>query len=212
MASSFLEGMMAGYGIAIPVGAVAILIVNTALARGFAAGFVAGAGAATADLLYAALAAFAGVALSTVLAPLATATRLIGGAALVALGIWGLRKAAGRSPAQGAPADAHRPLRTYLNFVGITLLNPLTIVYFTAFILGRGTATGGTAAAGTAFVFGAGLASLSWQTLLAGLGGLAGRRITPRFRTLAVIAGNLLVCTLGLRLLILAVLQIHPSF
>ena len=197
---------MAGYGIAIPVGAVAILIVNTALARGFAAGFTAGAGAATADLLYAALAAFAGVALSTALAPLAVATRLIGGAALFALGAWGIWRSLHARPVQDAPVDARPPLRTYLNFVGITLLNPMTIVYFSAFTLGRGTATSGTPAAGAAFVFGAGLASVSWQTLLAGLGGVARRRVTPRFRALAVLAGNLLVCALGLRLLILALM------
>ena len=204
MASSFLEGLMAGYGIAIPVGAVAILIVNIALARGFAAGFMAGAGAATADLLYAALAAFAGVALSTALAPLAAATRLIGGAALVALGVWGMWKSLRPPPVNDALLDAAPLFRTYLNFVGITLLNPMTIVYFTAFILGRGTATSSTPAAGAAFVFGAGLASVSWQTLLAGLGGLARRRVTPRFRALAVLTGNMIVCALGLRLLILA--------
>jgi len=209
MASSFFEGLMAGYGIAIPVGAVAILIVNTALARGFAAGFMAGAGAATADLLYAGLAAFAGVALSTTLAPLAAATRLIGGAALVALGVWGMWRSLHAPPVKDARVDVTPLLRTYFNFVGITLLNPMTIVYFTAFILGRGTATSSTPSAGAAFVFGAGLASVSWQTLLAGLGGLARRRVTPRFRTLAVLAGNTLVSALGLRLLILALV---PSF
>ncbi len=207
MAPSFLEGLVAGYGIAIPVGAVAMLIVNTALARGFAAGFMAGAGAATADLLYAALAAFAGVALSNALAPHAETTRLIGGSALVALGVWGIWRSLHAPPVQDAPVDARPPLRTYLNFVGITLLNPMTIVYFSAFILGRGTGMSGTPTAGAAFVFGAGLASLSWQTLLAGLGGLARKRVTPRFRALAVLAGNLLVCALGLRLLILALVS-----
>ncbi len=208
MASSFFEGMIAGYGIAIPVGAVAILIVNTALARGFAAGFLAGAGAATADLAYAALAAFAGMALPTALAPLSTPMRLIGGAALVIIGVWGLRKNADEPQVRDAPPDAQRPLRTYLSFIGITLLNPLTIVYFTAFILGRGNPNGGTLLAGTAFVFGAGLASLSWQTVLAALGGVAGRRITPRFHNLAVFAGNLLVCAIGLRLVVLALLAV----
>jgi threonine/homoserine/homoserine lactone efflux protein len=208
MASSFFEGLAAGYGIAIPVGAVAILIVNTALGRGFAAGFMAGAGAATADLAYAALAAFAGAALSTALAPLSIAMRLIGGAALVIIGVWGLRKNADEPPVRDAPPDAQRPLRTYMSFIGITLLNPLTIVYFTAFILGRGNPSGVTLLAGTAFVFGAGLASLSWQTLLAALGGVAGRRITPRFRAVAIFAGNVLVCAMGLRLLILALLPI----
>ena len=62
--TAFLEGLAAGYGIAIPVGAVAILIVNTALSGGFRLGFMAGAGAATADLLYAGVAVLAGVALS----------------------------------------------------------------------------------------------------------------------------------------------------
>jgi hypothetical protein len=117
MPSSFFEGLVAGYGIAIPVGAVAILIVNTALARGFSAGFMAGAGAATADLLYAALAAIAGVALSTALAPLATATRLIGGAALVALGMWGMGRSLRPPPVQDVRLDSAPLLRTDLNFV-----------------------------------------------------------------------------------------------
>jgi len=42
--SPFVEGRLAGYGIAIPVGAVAILIVNTSIRCGFAVGFMAGPG------------------------------------------------------------------------------------------------------------------------------------------------------------------------
>lgn len=56
----FIEGLIAGYGIAIPVGAIAILIVEMGLRCGFKVGFMAGAGAATADLLYASLATLAG--------------------------------------------------------------------------------------------------------------------------------------------------------
>lgn len=210
MASSFLEGLAAGYGIAIPVGAVAILIVNTALGCGFPAGFMAGAGAATADLLYALLASLAGVALSTFLAPLAVPTRLIGGSALIALALWGMWNSTRAPASEDRPVDARRPLQTYLQFVGITLLNPLTIVYFTAFILGRGTPPSSASASSALFILGVGLASLSWQTLLAGVGGLARRRVTPRLRTLGVLFGNLLVCGLGLRLLILALLPAFP--
>jgi hypothetical protein len=36
-----IEGMLAGYGIAIPVGAVAILIMNASLQAGFRIGFMA---------------------------------------------------------------------------------------------------------------------------------------------------------------------------
>ncbi len=54
--SALVDGLLAGYGIAIPVGAVSILIANTAIRYGFGVGWAAGAGAATADLLYAVLA------------------------------------------------------------------------------------------------------------------------------------------------------------
>ena len=44
--TAFWEGVLAGYGIAIPVGAIAILIVDLGLRRGFQPAFMAGAGAA----------------------------------------------------------------------------------------------------------------------------------------------------------------------
>ena len=66
--TAFWEGVLAGYGIAIPVGAIAILIVDVGLRRGFDFGFMAGAGAATADFFYASLAALAGEILASGLA------------------------------------------------------------------------------------------------------------------------------------------------
>ncbi|MCJ7678484.1 MAG: LysE family transporter [Anaerolineales bacterium] len=208
MMSAFVEGLVAGYGIAIPVGAVAILIVNTALGCGFRIGFMAGAGAATADVLYALLAALAGASLSRLLAPLAPPMRLVGGAALMGLAVWGMWK--GNRPVAGdqPSAEPGRAFPTYVQFVGITLINPLTIVYFTAYILGRQAPAGGASLAESAlFVFGAGLASLSWQTLLAGMGGFARRRLTPRVRVAAVVLGNLLVLGLGLRIIVQALIQ-----
>jgi len=206
--ASFLEGLAAGYGIAIPVGAVAILIVNTALGCGFRIGFMAGAGAATADVLYALLAALAGASLSRLLAPLALPMRLVGGAALMVLAVWGMWKG-NRPVAGGQPSvEVSRAFPTYVQFVGITLVNPLTIVYFTAYILGRQTPAGGASLAESAlFVCGAGLASLSWQTLLAGMGGYARRKLTPRMRVAAVVMGGLLVLGLGLRIIVQALMQ-----
>jgi len=208
MMSAFVEGLAAGYGIAIPVGAVAILIVNTALGCGFRIGFMAGAGAATADLLYALLAALAGATLSRLLTPLALPVRIVGGAALIGLAVWGMWK--GLRPVAGGPPAvvASRAFPTYMQFVGITLLNPLTILYFTAYILGRQAPEGGASLAESAlFVFGAGLASLSWQTLLAGVGGFSRRSLTARMRAAAVVLGNLLVLGLGLRVLAQALMQ-----
>jgi len=199
--TGFLEGLAAGYGIAIPVGAVAILIVNTALGSGFRLGFMAGAGAATADLIYAGLAVLAGGGLASALAPMALPVRVVGGVALIVLAFWGLG-AGRRTPLTSAAEDrTGRAGPVYLRFVALTLLNPLTILYFAAYILGRQPGAQAGAATAAAFVLGAGLASLSWQTLLAAIGGLARRRITPRFRTVAVAAGNLIVLALGIRIL-----------
>ncbi|MGH2524467.1 MAG: hypothetical protein ACRDH2_18330 [Anaerolineales bacterium] len=45
------------------------------------------------------------------------------------------------------------------------------------------------------------MSTVSWQTLLAGLGALAHRRLSPRFQTLTRITGNLIVIGLGARTL-----------
>lgn len=198
----FLLGLAAGYGIAIPVGAVAVLIVNTALDRGFRIGFMAGAGAATADLLYATLAALAGAALSRWLTPLALPLRLVGGLALTAIALWGVwraRRAAASPPLSVEPRQAWP---TFARFVVLTLLNPLTIIYFAAYVVGRPSSAQPTSfGAGALFALGAGLASISWQTVLAAIGGLARKQLTPRFRSALSGVGNLIVLALGLRIL-----------
>lgn len=201
--SVFWEGMLAGYGIAIPVGAIAILIVHTGMRYGFREGLLAGAGAASADILFAALAAISGQALAVVLTPYAGVLESMSAAVLVGIGVYGLLKlrrtapqpdAAGHITAGGA--------RTYLQFLGLTLLNPLTVAYFAALILGRGANLNFTSGERALFVIGAGLASLSWQTLLAGVGALAHRHLSPRAQVLTSIAGNLVVIGLGLRIIL----------
>ena len=87
---AFTDGLLAGYGIAIPLGAIGILIVGMGVRCGFRIGFMAGAGAATADLLYAVIASAAGTVLTTLLAPIAPLLRIGGGLVLVGLAIMGL--------------------------------------------------------------------------------------------------------------------------
>jgi arginine exporter protein ArgO len=208
MIAALIAGLAAGYGIAIPVGAVAVLIVETGIRSGGRAAAAAGAGAASADGIYAAMAALFGAALAGVLTPWDRPLRAAAVAVLAALALHGLRSVARDSagaaaswPEPPAPRDlgasgpgpstgAGRSMRrTYAAFLGITLLNPLTITYFAALILGLG-ATGTDAAQKTAFVAGAFLASLSWQMLLAGGSASLRRRLSPRLRLAVGIAGN----------------------
>ena len=73
---------------------------------------------------------------------------------------------------------------------------------FGALILGRDAGAAITPLDRLLFVTGAALASLSWQTLLAGLGSLANQRLSPRFQRLTSITGNLIVIALGLRIIV----------
>ncbi len=206
--SAFWQGMLAGYGIAIPVGAIAVLIIDLALRRGFRPGFAAGAGAACADWIYAGLAVAAGTALALGLRPFALPLALASGGVLVVLGmggVWRGWRARTTSAATDAARTDGRPLRrVYLQFLGLTLLNPLTVVYFTALVLGGSLGSNGTPASGLLFMLGAGLASLSWQTLLAAIGSALGQRLTPRARWMTSLAGNMLVIALGVRILVQA--------
>ena len=202
--SSFMEGILAGYGIAIPVGAVAILIINISMQCRFRIGFMAGAGAATADLLYALLASLAGANLIALLKPIMMPLRIASGLVLIVIAIWAIWQGWRSTESPQKSAEICGPLRMYLQFVGITIINPLTVVYFTALILGRENAALLTPSAQFQFILGVGLASLSWQTVLAGVGSFAGNRLSLRFRRLTTLMGNLLVIFLGLRILLLA--------
>jgi threonine/homoserine/homoserine lactone efflux protein len=208
--AAFWEGVLAGYGIAIPVGAIGILIVDISLRKGFVYGFAAGAGAATADLIYACLAVLAGAALAIALAPYATGLRLASGLVLLILGgygLWQVNKS--KTTEQSITKDDQDRGRvlTYMRFLGLTLLNPLTVAYFAALILGREADSNNTTLAAILFVLGASLASLSWQTFLAGIGAFARQHLSPKFRTYASIFGNLVIITLGLRIIALLIRQ-----
>jgi arginine exporter protein ArgO len=202
----FLQGILAGYGIAIPVGAIAILIIETGLRHGFRRGLAAGAGAATADIIYAALAAMAGQTLSSFLAPYADWLRYLSALVLVGIGVFGLWKVktiASRdleASIQNLAASSNRDFsQTYLRFTGLTILNPMTIAYFGAIILGGSTELAGWQAR-TIFVAGAALSSLSWQSFLAAVGALAHRRFSPSVQRAISIVGNLVVIVLGIRM------------
>lgn len=199
----FLTGIAAGYGIAIPVGAIAVLIIDAGLRNGFPSAFFAGAGAATADLLYSTLAVVGGVALSEAVGSVGDGFRVASAVVLILIAIQGFRRVrAGRGEAAERTILERRELgQTYLRFVALTVINPTTIVYFAAVIVGLGVADEFTPAQGALFVAGAFLASFSWQTTLALVGSVAGQRLGSRTRIVAAVLGNLVVIALAVVIL-----------
>lgn len=195
---TFIAGVVAGYGIAIPVGAIALLIVQVGIKCGFGCAFMAGAGAATADLAYAGLAVVGGAALAEVIHSAGDALQLVSGIVLAVVAVVGLRKATRPVETMEISMPNRSELAgTYARFLGLTIINPTTIVYFAAVVVGLGVASGLTTTGGLLFAVGAFFASLSWQTLLAFLGASAGKRMSRRVQMVAMIAGNLLVLGLA---------------
>jgi threonine/homoserine/homoserine lactone efflux protein len=199
---AFLTGVASGYGIAIPVGAIAVLIVDVGIRSGFRHAFFAGAGAATADFLYAGLAVVGGTALAGVVDSVDQPLRYLSGAVLIAIAVLGLR----RIGKQEQSIEYSYPDRTkfagiYARFVGLTIINPTTIVYFAAVIVGLGVASEMTARQGVFFSTGAFIASLSWQTVLAAVGSLAGSRLSNRAQMAAVVLGNLVILAFAIVIL-----------
>jgi threonine/homoserine/homoserine lactone efflux protein len=68
MYGALLAGIFAGFAIAVPVGVIAVLIIETGMIGGLRRGLAAGAGAATVDLLYCASALALGGLISSLLA------------------------------------------------------------------------------------------------------------------------------------------------
>ena len=197
MSAAFLAGVVAGYGIAVPVGAIGVLIAGLSARISLRVGAAAGLGAATADGVYALVAVLGGAALAGMIAPIATPLRWMAAAALLLIAGHTAYRAV-RPRGTGNPATRLVSARAaYAGILGLTLLNPATVIYFAALILGRGGAGGG-----LPFVAGAFLASASWQLLLAGGGSMVGRLLTgERGRLVTALVSSAVIAVLAVTLL-----------
>jgi threonine/homoserine/homoserine lactone efflux protein len=197
MLQALLAGIGVGLAVALPLGAVGLLVVRTGTERGLRGGLAAAAGVATADLLYAGLAATAGGVLAGAVVAVAGPLRVVAAAALLALATRGLVQAWRPPAALDTRAAPRRARRTWAAFLGITLLNPLTVVAFGAVVVALPPALLTGTAARTAFVVGVGAASMAWQAVLAALGAALGRRLGRRWQRTTAVVGNVAIAVLA---------------
>ena len=187
MLGAFLIGVAAGYAIAIPVGPIAILILRVGVAQGFRAAAAAGAGTATADLIYASLAMLFGAAASRFLEPFLPATRIVAAVVLAYIAIRGMFRAA-----RVIDREIRGPM--YLIFLTLTLLNPPTVIYFVSLAVALPEVS---ADLGSRTAFVAVLASLSWQEVLAVAGAMLHGRLTPLVQRAAAVASGVIILALA---------------
>jgi threonine/homoserine/homoserine lactone efflux protein len=182
------RGLILGFTIAATVGPISMLTIRRTLASGWALGFASGLGVATADAIYAGVAAFGITAVSDLLASLARPLAIVGGAFLIFIGIRTMRSVP-IDPKMPDPSG-RRPslLGAYLSILGLTLANPLTVLSFAALFVSFG--VGGDTVGAGVLVAGVGAGStLWWIVLTVILARLRGRLSLRALRWANVISG-----------------------
>jgi len=174
-ASPLLQGLILGFSIAAPVGPIGVLCIRQTLTYGWRTGLLTGLGAAAADMLYGAVAAFGITFISQALLAGGAWLRLAGGGFLLYLGLRTfLRRPAQIDQAAPPQADRSAFFTTFL----LTLTNPVTILSFAAIIAGLGTEpAAGDFRPALLLVAGVFLGSSAWWLLLSSGVNLIRRRI-----------------------------------
>jgi arginine exporter protein ArgO len=158
--------------------------------------------------VYALAAVVGGAALAGLLTPVATPLAWLAALLLIGLAARTARTAFRhyREPVVARPRTGlSTPGRAFAGLLGLTLLNPATVVYFAALVLGRRVAAALTAADELVFVVAAFAASASWQLLLAGGGSMVGRVMTgPTGQLVTALVSSLVIVVLAAALLLAA--------
>ena len=173
----FLRGLIIGFSIAAPVGPIGVLCIRRTLAEGRLRGFLSGMGAASADMVYGAVAAFGLTAIQDVLLGQSGWLRIVGGIFLLVLGV----KTFFSKPAERAAKFSRGGLfGAYISTFFLTITNPLTILLFLAIFAGlRLAETNGDYASATLMVLGVFLGSAAWWLALSMGVSLLREKFTP---------------------------------
>ena len=206
MFSLLLRGFALGFAVAASPGPIFFLCLRRTLLRGRLYGLVSGLGVATADAVFAAIAAFG---FAVVISAVSTGRRplaLAGGAVLIGLG---LRIVFDRSarPAEAPPTSGTGLAWAYFSTLGLTITNPATIISFAALAatLNLGGGGGGGPARVAQLVAGVLIGSATWWCVLAIGASLLRARLTP-----AVIRA--INTFSGLAIAVLGMLAVYSAF
>ncbi len=206
MTAALLAGLLAGYAIAIPVGAIGAYLVALTARTNLRIGLSAAFGVATVDGAYALVAVLGGAALAPVVVHYDEPLRVVSVgvlAMLAAVVLWRSLRAY-RAPAASGGEPVGRttsPPKAYWTLVGLTSVNPTTVVYFAALVVGDSGAVTATPLHATVFVAAAFVASASWQCLLAGGGALLGSLLSgPKGRLATSLVSSALIAAFAAHL------------
>ena len=175
-----IKGLVIGLAIAAPVGPIGVLCIRRTLAEGRLVGLMTGLGAATADGLYGAVAAFGLTAVSDLLIGNGPWLGAAGGVFLCYLGA---RTFLAKPDHDPAPARGGALAAVWGSTFVLTLANPTTILSFVAIFAGLGLGdTGGDYLGAAILTIGVLLGSALWWLGLSGVVGGLRERVGPGAR------------------------------
>jgi threonine/homoserine/homoserine lactone efflux protein len=153
-----------------------VLVIRRTLAHGARAGLFTGLGIASADAIYATIAAFGLSFLSNLLLDAQTAIRLVGGLFLLYLGI---RTFLARPATEAASTTGVSLASSYGSALALTLANPQTILMFAGIFAGVGLSTAADPRDAALLVAGVFSGSILWWLVLSSGVSLLRGRFTP---------------------------------
>lgn len=190
------KGLLIGFSIAAPVGPIGILCIRRTLAEGRLAGFLSGLGAASADMLYGAIAAFGLSAAQTLLVDQRGWLAPIGGIFLLYLGI---RTFFSEPAHEAARTKSYGKLTAWVSTFFLTLTNPMTILSFIAIFAGlRLGDTQGDILSSVLMVLGVFLGSATWWLTLSAGVSLLRNKFKPEHMTWVNRTAGLIIFGFGL--------------
>jgi arginine exporter protein ArgO len=190
--AGLVAGLLAGYAVALPLGAIGSYLISLTARTSLRIGVAAALGVAVLDGLYALLAVLGGAAAAAVLRPLAGPLRWT--AVVVLLLLAGRALTATRRPAGGStePPVHPNPIAVFGPFLALTAINPGTLISFTALVIGARLGSALPVGGRVLFVLGTFVASASWQLVLAAAGAMLGRLLNNRRALLGYLSAGLL--------------------
>ena len=200
--SVFIQGMIIGLTLAVPVGPISFLCIQRAVTGGRLHGIISGIGVASADSFYAGVTLFGLTAISGLIIAHQFSLRLAAGVVLILVGI----RIFLSIPASLSRKTGHETyLKDYLSMVAIAIANPLTLIFYVAILPGFGVVFHENSVLSVSeFVGGVFFGSTLWWIILCGsIGSVRSRISDDHLRLINRVSGVLIVIFgLGMVLLI----------